>query len=49
MNLSTTEFNLLYSVYSFPNIVLPLIGGFILDKIGSRKGVFIFTIILIFG
>ncbi|KAL4501214.1 hypothetical protein ABPG73_013952 [Tetrahymena malaccensis] len=46
---SDTQVNLLYSVYSFPNIILPLIGGYLIDFIGIRKGVFAFTFILIIG
>jgi MFS family permease len=36
-------FNLLYSVYSLPNIVLPLIGGIMIFKYGYR------TMFLVFG
>jgi hypothetical protein len=28
--------NLLYTVYSYPNIILPALGGLFLDKIGMR-------------
>jgi hypothetical protein len=31
-----TNFSLLYSVYSFPNTVLPFLGGFLVDKLGVR-------------
>ncbi|EAR94487.1 MFS transporter (macronuclear) [Tetrahymena thermophila SB210] len=48
-NYSDTQVNLLYSVYSFPNIILPLIGGYLIDFIGIRKGVFAFTFVLIIG
>eukprot|EP01084_Bolivina_argentea_P190389 327198_1 len=33
-DLSDTQYNLLYSVYSIPNIILPLLGGALGDKIG---------------
>ena len=36
MGLSNLQYNLLYSIYSFPNIVLPLIGGYLVDKIGKK-------------
>jgi len=36
-------------VYSFPNIILPFLGGFLLDKIGVRYGIFMFTLVLIIG
>lgn len=34
--MSSIEYNMLYSIYSFPNIVFPLIGGFLMDKFGAR-------------
>ena len=34
--ISKTKVNLLYSVYSLPNIILPLLGGIFLDKIGVK-------------
>lgn len=30
------EFNLLYSLYAFPNVIIPIIGGMMIDKIGAR-------------
>jgi MFS family permease len=35
------QFGLLYSVYSFPNIILPFFGGFVLDYIGLPVGTMI--------
>lgn len=40
---------MLYTVYSFPNIILPVVGGYLIDAIGIRKGVFLFSFILIIG
>jgi nitrate/nitrite transporter NarK len=36
LGISKTQWSLLYSVYSYPNIVLPVFGGIFLDKIGLR-------------
>ena len=36
LNIPQTQWNLLYSVYSYPNIVLPIFGGIFLDMIGLR-------------
>ena len=36
------KFTLLYTVYSMPNIVITLAGGFFLDKLGIRLGMFVF-------
>ncbi len=49
LGIDELKFNLLYSVYSLPNIVLPFFGGMLMDKIGLRVGLFIFSIILIGG
>ena len=47
--LSNVNFNLLYSVYSFPNIVLPLIGGLMIDFVGVRAAILLFCLFLIIG
>ncbi len=36
LNISKTEWSLLYAVYSYPNIVLPVFGGLLLNKLGLR-------------
>jgi MFS family permease len=40
---------LLNAIYSFPNIIMVLLGGMIIDRIGTRKSVFIFTFIIMCG
>jgi len=40
---------LLYTVYSIPNIILPLFGGMFLDRFGIRTGLVLFTFILTIG
>lgn len=40
---------MLYTVYSIPNMVLPIFGGVFLDKIGMRPGLLLFTSILTLG
>jgi len=47
--ISATKFNLIYTVYSLPNIVMPLLGGFIIDKLGVRTGLTLFASLIIFG
>jgi hypothetical protein len=37
--MSETYFNVLYSAYSLPNIVLPLITGVMIDKIGTKSDI----------
>ena len=47
--INTFQFNLLYSVYAFPNIILPLFGGLIVDQLGVRLGISLFSFLLIIG
>lgn len=48
-HMDSFHYSLLYTVYSIPNMVLPVFGGIFLDKIGIRTGLIIFTIVLTFG
>ncbi|KAK9890523.1 hypothetical protein WA026_010599 [Henosepilachna vigintioctopunctata] len=39
LNLDTSQYTLLYSVYSWPNVILGFIGGFLIDRVfGIRWG-----------
>jgi MFS family permease len=49
LGFSDSEIGLLNGIYSFPNIIMVLIGGIIIDRIGTRKSVFIFTVIIMIG
>jgi MFS family permease len=46
---SDSEIGLLNGIYSFPNIIMVLVGGIIIDRIGTRKSVFIFTVLIMLG
>lgn len=48
-NVSEVQYNLLYSVYSMPNIILPFFGGYILDYFGVKVGVLLFNLLIIAG
>ena len=43
------RFNLLYILYSIPNIVIPLFGGYLTDQWGKRLMIVIFSILILFG
>lgn len=43
------KFNLLYTVYSLPNIILPFFGGVLIDKIGARTAILLFSTIIMIG
>ncbi|CAG9319499.1 im:7160594_1 [Blepharisma stoltei] len=49
LHINSFEFNWFYSVYSFPNMILPFFGGFLSDTFGSRLAVFIFSLLVCFG
>src|SRR3989339_629311 len=49
LGFSDSNIGLLNAIYSFPNIVMVLVGGIIIDRIGTRKSVFIFTFLIMLG
>jgi len=49
LGFSDSNIGLLNAIYSFPNILMVLVGGIIIDKIGTRKSVFIFTALIMAG
>ena len=46
---SDVKYNMLYSVYSYPNVILPLIGGVLIDKIGINFSIILFSSLLVLG
>ncbi|RCK72622.1 MAG: major facilitator superfamily MFS_1 [Ignavibacteriae bacterium] len=49
LGFSDANIGLLNAIYSFPNIIMVLVGGVIIDRIGTRKAVFIFTFLVMLG
>ncbi|KAK9695459.1 Major Facilitator Superfamily [Popillia japonica] len=50
LNLSETDFMLLYSLYAWPNVILCFIGGFLIDRVfGIRLGTNIYMFITLIG
>ena len=50
MQIDITSYTLLYSLYSWPNVVLSVFGGFLLDRVfGVRLGAIIFSILVCAG
>ena len=50
MGVSTYQFENLYALYSWPNVVLPIIGGYLLDNVfGIRLGAVIFAAFICLG
>lgn len=48
-NMDSYHYSLLYTVYSLPNMFLPILGGILLDSIGIRSGLILFATILAIG
>jgi len=44
-----TYFSLLYTVYSIPNVILPLFGGLFVDRIGTTRCILVFTVSNLIG
>ena len=49
LGFSDANIGLLQAIYSIPNVFMVLIGGYIVDRIGTRKGIFIFGILCLLG
>ena len=50
LNLNAFQYNLLYSVYSWPNTILPFFGGYISDKwLGIRASTIMFAVFVACG
>ena len=49
MRLTNVQFDLFYSFYSFPNILLPLFGGIFIDKLGNRISLILFSSLVVLG
>ena len=50
MGISTYQFSQLYAWYSWPNVVLPIVGGYLMDSVfGIRLGTVIFASFIILG
>eukprot|EP01004_Peranema_trichophorum_P003010 NODE_2026_length_1713_cov_43.933333_g1731_i0.p1 GENE.NODE_2026_length_1713_cov_43.933333_g1731_i0~~NODE_2026_length_1713_cov_43.933333_g1731_i0.p1 ORF type:complete len:498 (+),score=54.34 NODE_2026_length_1713_cov_43.933333_g1731_i0:76-1569(+) len=47
--ISESQYSLLFSVYSLPNIFLPFLGGFLIDKYGTSSTMGYFTLICMIG
>jgi MFS family permease len=49
LKFTDSNIGLLQGIYSFPNIIMVLIGGMIIDRIGTRTSVLIFTVFIMIG
>jgi MFS family permease len=49
LNFTDSDIGLLQGIYSVPNIFMVLIGGFIIDRLGTKKSTFIFSVLCLLG
>jgi len=49
LGFSDSNIGLLQAIYSIPNVVMVLIGGYVVDRIGTRKAIFIFGTLCFIG
>jgi MFS family permease len=49
LGFSDANIGLLNAIYSIPNVFMVLIGGFIIDRIGTKKSTFIFAALCLLG
>jgi len=49
LGFSDANIGLLQAIYSIPNVFMVLIGGYVVDRIGTRKGIFIFGMLCLLG
>lgn len=49
LGFSDANIGLLQAIYSIPNVFMVLLGGYVVDRIGTRKGIFIFGALCLAG
>ncbi|MFH0733758.1 MAG: MFS transporter [bacterium] len=49
LKFTDSDIGLLNAIYSFPNIVMVLIGGIVIDRLGTKKSTFIFAFFCMSG
>jgi MFS family permease len=49
LHFTDSDIGLLQGIYSVPNILMVLIGGFIIDRLGTKKSTFIFALLCLLG
>jgi MFS family permease len=49
LGFSNANIGLLQAIYSMPNVFMVLVGGYVVDRIGTRKGIFTFGTLCLIG
>ena len=49
LEINSFEYNFFYTFYNFPNIILPMLGGLLIDRIGSNTSNILFASLIALG
>lgn len=49
LGMNPQQYNLLYAIYAWTNAVVVIMAGFLIDKLGNRFGVFLFSFLCVLG
>ncbi|HEY1677637.1 MAG TPA: MFS transporter [Candidatus Sulfotelmatobacter sp.] len=49
LGFSDSNIGLLQAIYSIPNVIMVLVGGYVVDRIGTRKAIFLFGVLCFVG
>ena len=49
LNISATQIGMLYSFYSWPNLIFLVFAGILIDRIGTRKASMVFSAMIVLG
>lgn len=49
LGMTPQEYNLLYAIYAWTNALVVIMAGFLIDKLGNRFGVFLFSFLCVLG
>ncbi|XP_063286678.1 major facilitator superfamily domain-containing protein 1-like [Pelobates fuscus] len=49
LGMSPEEYNLLYAIYAWIDAVAVILAGFLIDKLGNRFGLFLFSFLIVLG
>ncbi|KAJ0015875.1 hypothetical protein NQD34_014165 [Periophthalmus magnuspinnatus] len=49
LGMTPQQYNLLYAIYAWTNAIVVIIAGFLIDKLGNRFGVFLFSFLCVLG
>ncbi|KAM8961474.1 lysosomal dipeptide transporter MFSD1-like isoform 1-T1 [Pelodytes ibericus] len=49
LGMSPEQYNLLYAIYAWTNALVVILAGFLIDKLGNRFGLFLFSFLTVLG